>query len=154
MWQIPQWKRWCVRSVSIWSCRFWIFSTLSIESAANKSQNLLWYWEEPYFFKINTVQSVYSSKTHPLHFITIMCFFKALDIEFAAGSSAGSLRPDSDTVRKIPGLRPGPVCIPGFFSALLMRPLKVVLEILARGTPCIFAMREQSCAVGNFAIVQ
>ena len=60
------------------------------------------------FFQ-NTVQSIYSSKTHPLHFITIMCFCKALDIEFVTGSSAGSLRPHSDTVKKIPGLRPGHV---------------------------------------------
>jgi len=38
-----------------------------------------------------------------------MCFCKALDIDFATMSSAGSLRPHSDTVKKIPGLRPGHV---------------------------------------------
>ena len=38
-----------------------------------------------------------------------MGFCKALDTEFATGSSAGSLRPHSDTVKKIPGLRPGHV---------------------------------------------
>ena len=38
-----------------------------------------------------------------------MCFSRPFDIEFATGSSAGSLRPHSDTVKKIPGLRPGHV---------------------------------------------
>ena len=38
-----------------------------------------------------------------------VCLSKPFDIDFATWSSAGSLRPHSDTVKKIPGLRPGHV---------------------------------------------
>ena len=82
------------------------------------------------FFKISTVQSIYSSKTQPLHFITLMCFCKALDIEFVAGSSAGSLRPHSDTVKKIPGLRPGHVYT-NLFELISPSDAKVALIVAA-----------------------
>ena len=61
-----------------------------------------------------------------------MGFGKALNIEFATWSSAGSLRPHSDTVKKIPGLRPGHVfqAFVSFKMQLLskneaLRPLKI-----------------------------
>ena len=112
-WNVDMWDQWACEVVG---SEYLVKFTLGIESTAKKSQNLLssgvlilnMVLRRTIFFQ-NTVQFIYSSKTHPLHFITIMWFCKAFDIEFATGSSAGSLRPHSDTVKKIPGLRPGHV---------------------------------------------